>query len=44
MMNPGLELWFGDWSWEDEYEDDWEESWSSLLFAQSFSLDDFLVA
>lgn len=55
-MNPGLEMWFGEWDWIDWYEDDedWpEEGWSFSFYSPNllspisfneFLVSDFLVA
>jgi hypothetical protein len=43
-MNPGLEMWFGEWDWIDEWdEEDWPEDGQSFLFLVSRHLN-FLVA
>lgn len=46
-MNPGLEMWFGEWDWIDWYEDDedWpEEGWSFSFLVGWYPRSDFLVA
>jgi len=43
-MNPGLEMWFGEWDWIDEWDEEgWPEDDQSFLFLVSRHLN-FLVA